>query len=120
MRGQRRRAIALPPAVNSGQVGGGLLERGYGHGRFVGCVVRLCAADRRRGARYECLPPLEGSQFERGSEILPRRDQHVERDAIGRLISRAADQRRPVGEGKAAETGGNGDERDGQGRHPLR
>ena len=42
----------------------------------------------------------------------------VERDAIGRLISRAADQRRPVGQGKTAETGGNSDERDGQGRRP--
>jgi hypothetical protein len=76
------------------------------------------AGDQSARSVLAAASPLN-SQLQGGLEVRRGRDQHVERDAVGGLISRAADQRRPVGQGEAAETGGNGDERDGKGRHPA-
>ena len=99
---------------------GGNAERGNRHGPPATDIVRLGPADGQYGAGRQRLPALKRSQLERGAEIRPRRDKGVERDAVRRLICRAADQRRAVGEGEAAETNGDGQERDGQRRQPGR
>jgi hypothetical protein len=98
--------------VDLGQSVRGNAERGNRHGLSAARIVRVRPADGQHGTGRERLPALKRSYLERGLEIRPRRDTHVERDAVRRLVCRAADQRRPVAEGEAAETSGDGDERD--------
>ena len=117
---QRCRSAALPPAVDPGQSVCGNAERGNRHGLPASRVVRVRPADRQHGTRRERLPALKRSHLERSIEIRTWRDKGVERDAVRRLVCRAADQRRPVGEGEAAETSRDGDERDDQRRRPGR
>src|SRR5262245_21811312 len=100
-----------------GQSVEGNAERGNRYGLAAARIVRLRPADGQHGTGRERLPALKRSCLERGLEIRPRRDPYVERDAVRRLVCRAADQRRPVGEGEAAETSGDADERDDRGGH---